>query len=217
MSDQPQTITIERLPIVPGTTRYDAPEHVVTLWARNRPQALRLVHERMAQLAGRNPGHSSQGDRYVVSDPNGAKWECFALTIAPAVHETGQDHTPNRQTAHEAGAYALGCEDARAAASWVLGGDRSSDHVRRVVAMIDAGDPELDDYLPPMPDLSGQWADARTPRDLFEELTGCDAHAEASWNADAYGDYVDALCTAWEAGVSDAFLPECERILRAAL
>jgi hypothetical protein len=31
------------------------------------------------------------------------------------------------------------------------------------------------------------------------------------------GSVVDSLCDAYEAGVSDTFLPECERILRAAM
>jgi hypothetical protein len=58
----------------------------------------------------------------------------------------------------------------------------------------------LDECEPP--NLSGEWADAATPAQLFEEVTGLDAHAEASWQHDAYTAVVDDLCAQWETAVN---------------
>lgn len=110
-----------------------------------------------------------------------------------------------------------GEDDAIAAASWTVDGNTKREAIPAVLAMADAGDPELYDYLPAMPDLSGEWADALTPSKLFEEITGMDAHAEASFNFDAYSACADALCEAYEDGVSATFEGECVRILRAAV
>lgn len=111
-------------------------------------------------------------------------------------------------------AFKLGQEDARASASWAADGNTSPEHIRRVLRMLADGDPQADDYLPARPDLSGEWADARTPRSLFEDITGFDAHAEATFNPDAYGECVEALCEAYEQGVTDTFEPACEAALR---
>jgi hypothetical protein len=125
------------------------------------------------------------------------------------------DHTFT--TDHEREAYELGRDAAIAAASWVVDGNTSQEHIRRMVAWLDDGDPRADEFLPAMPDLSGEWADAPTPRSLFEDITGFDAHAEASFNYDAYYAVLEPICAAWEAGVDDTFMAECERILRDAL
>jgi hypothetical protein len=116
--------------------------------------------------------------------------------------------------AHGLAAYRAGVDAARAAASWCCDGNTKPEAIAGVLAMLDSGD-DITDYLPARPDLSGQWADEMNPRRLFEEITGWDAHAEGSWNADAYGNYVDALADAWERGVSDTFLDACESELRA--
>lgn len=123
------------------------------------------------------------------------------------------DHTYT--TDHEREAFELGAAAGLAAASWVADGNTSEEHIVRVLAMMDDGDPEAYDYLPATPNLSGEWADAPTPRSLFEEITGFDAHAEASWNHDAYLAVLEPICEAWEEGVSSTFETECERILRA--
>lgn len=122
-----------------------------------------------------------------------------------------------KRAAHLEAATQLGRDAGLAAASWVVDGNTDQAHIARMVAWLDDGDPRADDYLPARPNLSGEWADAPTPKSIFEEVTGWDAHAEASWNADAYHDYVSALCDAFEAGVDETFEVECERILRAAL
>jgi hypothetical protein len=120
---------------------------------------------------------------------------------------------------YEKQAYDLGVEAALSAASWATDGNLSDDHYARMVAMMDAGDPALYDYLPTMPNLSGEWADAPTPISLYEAVTGLD-HAEEEERAGlAYetliGSQVDAIANAWEAGVSETFETECERLIRA--
>jgi hypothetical protein len=114
-------------------------------------------------------------------------------------------------TDHEREAYRLGVEAAVAAASWVLDGNMSQDHIARMVAWLDDGDPRADEFLPAMPDLSGEWADAPTPDSLYREIIG-----EPLLVANDAA-VRDEIADAWEAGVSDTFGPECERILRGAL
>jgi hypothetical protein len=107
-----------------------------------------------------------------------------------------------------------GREAARAAASWSADGNSDPQSIRLTLKMLGDGDPEAWDRLPAMPDLSGEWADSPTPRSLFEELTGCDAHCEATWNQDTYQEVLESICEAWEAGVSDEFEAACEAELR---
>lgn len=114
-------------------------------------------------------------------------------------------------TSHEQAAYDLGVEHAKNAASWVLDGNTSEDHIRRMVAMLDDGDPEAEQYLPARPDLSGEWADSMTPDVLHREITGGEEPREDD------STFQDELCSAYERGVDETFQVECERILRAAL
>jgi hypothetical protein len=143
--------------------------------------------------------------------------------LTPDVHETPISHggnlMPDYSTDHEREAYRLGVQAAEAAASWAADGNTTDDHRRRVLAMLEDGDPMADDYLPARPNLSGEWADAPTPISLYEEITGFSHFQEQQVAGLAYetqvGSVVDAIADAWEAGVSDTFAPECERILRA--
>ena len=121
---------------------------------------------------------------------------------------------PNQWERWEAEAFRLGQEAAREAAAWTVDGNTSAEHAAHVLAMLDAGDPWADDYLPTQPDLSGEWADRPTPRSLFEDVTALHAHAEATWQPDAYQMVLEALCAAWERGVSETFEAACETELR---
>lgn len=105
-------------------------------------------------------------------------------------------------------ARALGEQAARAAATWVTDGNTSEDHYRRLLAMLAAGDPQADDFLPVAPDLSGQWADVPTPLSLARELTGEETPSPA---------VIDALAQQWEDGVDDTYRMACEAQLRAAV
>jgi hypothetical protein len=120
-------------------------------------------------------------------------------------------------TSHEQQAYDLGAEHARNAASWVIDGNTDQDHIRRMVAWLDDGDPEAYDYLPATPNLSGEWADSPTPASLYREIVGLDPADRIAEDEDADGEIIDALCDAYERGVDETFGVECERILRAAL
>lgn len=112
-------------------------------------------------------------------------------------------------TKYEAKAYELGADHAKAVASWVIDGNTSQESIRRVVALLDDG-ADLDDYLPRMPNLSGEYADDLTPAGLARAVTGLGGD-------DLTDDEVDAMADAYEAGVADTFEAECERILRAAV
>lgn len=107
----------------------------------------------------------------------------------------------------------LGEEHARNAASWVVDGNSDRAERARVLAMMRDGDPAADQFLPRQPDLSGEFADAPTPRSIFEDITSMDAHAEATWNQGGYCIVADALCSAYEEGVGAVFQVECERLL----
>jgi hypothetical protein len=111
-------------------------------------------------------------------------------------------------------ARALGEDAGRAAGSWAADGNSEPAACRRLLGMLADGDPEAFDRLP-APNLSGEWADAPTPRSLYEEITGRDAHCDATWNADSYHALSEALCEAWEEGVAITYIPTCERELRA--
>jgi hypothetical protein len=125
--------------------------------------------------------------------------------------------TTEQLTAWTEEATKMGREAGIAAASWVTDGNTSREHYVRLAQMMDDGDPQLDDLLPARPNLSGEWADAPTPRSLFEDITGMDAHAESSWNCDAYQAVLEPICEAWEQGCDEAFTQECERLVREAI
>jgi hypothetical protein len=112
---------------------------------------------------------------------------------------------------YEQEAYELGVEHARNVASWIIDGNTPHEYVVRVVAMLDAGDPAIDDHLPRRPNLSGEYADDLTPGMLAAEITDLDS------DDPHFDELADTLADAYERGVSETFETECERILRAAL
>jgi hypothetical protein len=97
-------------------------------------------------------------------------------------------------------AYELGANAAKNAASWSTDGNSDPSERARVLAMIIAGDGEAFDYLPAQPNLSGEWADAPTPRSLAYEVgyEGID------------GEILDAISNAWETGAEEHFETACE-------
>jgi hypothetical protein len=119
---------------------------------------------------------------------------------------------------YEAEAHALGVEAAKSAASWCTDGNTSEEHYRRVLALMNDGDPRVEEYLPAYPDLSGEWSDSPTPQSLAADILGAD------WETHGYNapdmipsELVDAIANAWEEGVSETFEPECERLMRGAI
>ena len=101
----------------------------------------------------------------------------------------------------------LGRDAGRAAGSWAADGNTKQQHITNVLKMLDDGDPEASDYLPPTPNLSGEWADDLTPAKLFEEVVGREA-------TERDAELKDTLATAWEDGVMETFENQCEKTLR---
>lgn len=125
------------------------------------------------------------------------------------------------RTEYEREAYQRGADAALNAASWVVDGNTKRDLIPALLKMIDDGDPAMEAYLPAEPNLSGEWADDLTPTRLYEEITGRD-HSESEADAGLgyetlVGRELDAIANAFEEGVSDTFMTEIERILRAAI
>jgi hypothetical protein len=116
--------------------------------------------------------------------------------------------------AYEQQAYELGQEHARNAASWIIDGNADQEHYLRVLALMESGD--ADDYLPREPNLSGEYADDLTPLALYDEIMGAPVGEDSLSFETDYGSMIDRLYNAYEAGVSDTFHAECERLLLAA-
>jgi hypothetical protein len=107
------------------------------------------------------------------------------------------------RTAFEQQAYELGAEAARAAATWA-NDSASPESAERVLRMLENGDPEAWDYLPPAPNLSGGWG---TPNRIATKITG-DATDDLDQNL------INAIADAYEQGVSDTFEDACVTELR---
>lgn len=111
---------------------------------------------------------------------------------------------------NERRAHALGVTAAQNAASWVIDGNRSHEDYITIARLLheDRVD-EVQIYLPAYPNLSGEW-DATRGTLICHVL-------DVSTVDEADPDDVDAVCDAWEQGVSETFLPECERLVFAQL
>jgi hypothetical protein len=104
-------------------------------------------------------------------------------------------------------AESLGRDAGHAAASWAIDGNTDRATCARILAGITDGDPAVMDAYR-VPGLSGEFADEYTPRDLAGELGLDPGDAD---DADA----MRTVCDAWEAGASEAFWHELERLARA--
>lgn len=101
-------------------------------------------------------------------------------------------------------AYAMGQEAARNAASWIADGNTHRRHIVNVLRMFEDGDPAVWDYVPTMPNLSGEWADSPTPMSLYEDIVW-----DKGEGIEADPDFVMTLADAYEEGVSDTFEHAC--------
>ena len=70
---------------------------------------------------------------------------------------------------YPAEAAALGRQHAENAASWL--GPMEVNSARALLGRLADGDPAVWDYLPPAPNLSGEWADGLTPLALAQYVT----------------------------------------------
>lgn len=103
----------------------------------------------------------------------------------------------------------MGREAGKNAASWAWDGNTSTETARRVIRMMEDGDPALYDVIRG-PDLSGEHSGDPTPRSLADDCGLPEDDSRAEW-------LVDELCSEWEKGVSSTFWPEVERAYRAML
>ena len=101
-----------------------------------------------------------------------------------------------------------GADAAKSAATWTVDGNVGEAYAPTMLKMLSDGDPQVYDYLPRRPDLSGEYADDVTPLSLAREITSLE---------DPDPDLIDALADAYEAGVSETFEAACEAELRKAL
>jgi hypothetical protein len=108
--------------------------------------------------------------------------------------------SPNDPTTREA--YARGVEAAEAAASWLTCGNAQT--ARELLGLMHDGDPQVWDFLPARPNLSGEWADDPTPITLARDLTGREHVCIPE---------MESIADAFEAGVDATFEAACERIL----
>jgi hypothetical protein len=91
----------------------------------------------------------------------------------------------------------LGAEHGRAAGSWVIDGNTSTETAIWIVGGYENGDPEVMDVMPAP--LSGEWADSMTPQELIHELMGEDYDLHSD-------EFVkDAACDAYEQAYSQAY------------
>lgn len=94
-------------------------------------------------------------------------------------------------TAHD-----LGTERGKAAASWVFDGNTSTETYANFLRLDDDGDPALYDTFGPTSGwLSGEFADAPTPRTLAEDL-GISQDDDVAMD-DAFSTYEDAADAAY--------------------
>lgn len=119
--------------------------------------------------------------------------------------------TDTKVELYMAGAREIGREHARSAASWAADGNTTDEHRRNVLRMLDDGDPQAWDFLPAMPNLSGEFADSPTPDSLFDDVVG---ENDTDMDAD---DLLDAICSAYEEGVSEVFEDACRAELSSCL
>lgn len=103
-------------------------------------------------------------------------------------------------------AYQMGRQAAYNAASWI---EASEEGARKLLEGLEDGDPEVWDFLPETPNLSGEWADDPTPARLAEDLTGLELTG-----SDADSELIDAIADEFERGVSEHFEIACELELR---
>jgi hypothetical protein len=93
-------------------------------------------------------------------------------------------------TTHSAAAWRLGRDHAENSASWL--DIDSEDHARKLLALIEDGDPRVDEYFN-APNLSGEWSGDLTPQLLLEEIGAEDSDD---------GENLNRLCQRYEDGAN---------------
>jgi hypothetical protein len=155
----------------------------------------------------------SSGDPITTDDLDGAM--SLVVNSSDAVLSLIRDHgtVGQRQLIEDAiledwseDAREFGRDAARNAATWITDGNDSDESRRRKLELIEDG--RLDEIMR-APNLSGEYADDLTSARLYEQITGRDAHADMSFDADSYGPLMDSLSDAYEEGVSERVEDAC--------
>lgn len=105
----------------------------------------------------------------------------------------------------------IGAEHGNNAASYLFDGNTTTETYRAFAAGLADGDPEYLNRIP-VPDLSGQWADGYTSRQLLADVGGNDGDAAFYGN-----ELMDPLCEAYEQAFTQAAQDAVERVCRAHL
>jgi hypothetical protein len=167
----------------------------------------------LAELYAKQDGSELSADHLdtaasvVVNAGDMEAWElhlCYPESVPAPVYPFPLD-SADREAIREEGR-----EAGRAAGSWAADGNTDPDHADLVLTMMRDGVPEAYDYLPTLPDLSGELADSPTVRSLAENLGLADA-------LDACPELGDEIAELWEEGRDETFEPTCEAELIAAL
>lgn len=105
----------------------------------------------------------------------------------------------------------LGAEHATSAATWITDGNDTDDSRRAKLRTIE------NDGIGAVicaPNLSYEWADDLSPHRLYGEITGRSHEDRIAEDEDSDGEIMNALCDAYERGVSEVFEDACVRELR---
>lgn len=128
----------------------------------------------------------------------------YDVPSAVALVMASSNATPLMEQARERG------EDAaRSAATWTLHAGATPEDAAALLALLDAGDPAASALLPERPSLTGELGD-NTPATLFEGIIGRPPVLDSLSVESEDGALIDALASAYEEGVTDAFGPACE-------
>lgn len=164
------------------------------------------THEIMAAAAESAEIFAGPDDRGLLGGDDSPERQ-ITVALCELASNVAHGYLYERQKEWEAAledARELGRDAGRAAGTWAADGNSDVEERRRVLAMLEDGDPEAWDYLPNRPNLSGEFADDLTPAKLADELGFEDATSEM----------IDALADAYEEGVSETFESACEEELR---
>jgi hypothetical protein len=127
-------------------------------------------------------------------------------------------------------AYERGREAALSAASWTE--VRDANAARRLLQMIEDGDPQAEQYLPNRPNLHATWGGEETPSTLYDAVVPCFKVTvgrrtaklrklpDVGFHHDQGHNGVptrDEITDAWEQGVQDTFEDACVTELKKAL
>jgi hypothetical protein len=155
-----------------------------------------LVSRLVTMLADDNPRFS----------PSRFRAACSPDSAEPDSERSESGRTPERtptDLSERDRIEARGCADGHAAGTWVEVPDE--DAARRILSMLDEGDPEVYDWLP-APRLGGEYADEPTWADILAD-EGCED------SDDGHAELYDAYTYAWHVAMEREVVRACRAML----